>query len=299
MNHRAASDGRPLVEPLYHRWPSAPEAYDQPNQFLFGSRAGGRAADDARRPAHPARLRARLAARRAPGSTCSPGWSTTAAASCCCTATCRRIPVLAPAGAIVPLDGAAGPRQRPGEPVVARGAGGRRRRRVVHAGRGRRTADGIAPTPLTFSQATGTFTVGPATGSLDCLPGHAHVDRHVPGVRRLAGRVRRRRRRRLLRRATTASRSRSTTSRSARRSRSRSATTRSSRRTTSPAACSPCWTARRSATTSRPASSRSPRPTPRCRSASAHLQALHAGRAAGGSGRRAPPGPHLTPTSPE
>ena len=36
MNHRAAG-GRPLVEPLYHRWPDAAEAYDQPNQFLFGT----------------------------------------------------------------------------------------------------------------------------------------------------------------------------------------------------------------------------------------------------------------------
>ena len=87
MNHRAASEGRPLVEPLYHRWPSADEAYDQPQPVPVRQRAGGRAADDARRPAHPARLRPGLAARGHLGRRVHRASSTTAAASCCCTAT--------------------------------------------------------------------------------------------------------------------------------------------------------------------------------------------------------------------
>ena len=92
MNHRAASEGRPLVEPLYHRWPSADEAYDQPNQFLFGSELVVAPLTTPARPAHPARRPSGPGCPRARGSTCSPAWSTTAAASSCCTATCRPSP---------------------------------------------------------------------------------------------------------------------------------------------------------------------------------------------------------------
>lgn len=37
MNHRAASEGRPLVEPMYYEYPEVAEAYEVPNQYLFGS----------------------------------------------------------------------------------------------------------------------------------------------------------------------------------------------------------------------------------------------------------------------
>ncbi|MGM7423582.1 TIM-barrel domain-containing protein [Cellulosimicrobium sp. CpK407] len=37
MNVRAARAGVPLVQPLYHEWPEAPEAYRARNQYLFGS----------------------------------------------------------------------------------------------------------------------------------------------------------------------------------------------------------------------------------------------------------------------
>ncbi|GMA24016.1 hypothetical protein GCM10025864_17750 [Luteimicrobium album] len=37
MNHRAAFDATPLVRPLYHRWPGAAGAYGARNTFLFGS----------------------------------------------------------------------------------------------------------------------------------------------------------------------------------------------------------------------------------------------------------------------
>jgi hypothetical protein len=37
MNHRSASEGRPIVEPMYYEYPEVDEAYEVPNQYLFGS----------------------------------------------------------------------------------------------------------------------------------------------------------------------------------------------------------------------------------------------------------------------
>jgi alpha-glucosidase (family GH31 glycosyl hydrolase) len=37
MNHLAATEGRPLVRPLYHAWPEDPRAYRVPNEYLFGT----------------------------------------------------------------------------------------------------------------------------------------------------------------------------------------------------------------------------------------------------------------------
>ena len=37
MNHRAATDGLPLVRPMYHVHPDAEQAYEVPNQYAFGS----------------------------------------------------------------------------------------------------------------------------------------------------------------------------------------------------------------------------------------------------------------------
>ncbi|HKU10238.1 MAG TPA: TIM-barrel domain-containing protein [Sinomonas sp.] len=37
MNHRASAEGRPIVEPMYYEYPEADDAYEVPNQYLFGS----------------------------------------------------------------------------------------------------------------------------------------------------------------------------------------------------------------------------------------------------------------------
>ncbi len=37
MNWRAAREGKPLVQPMYYRYPETPAAYEVPNQFEFGS----------------------------------------------------------------------------------------------------------------------------------------------------------------------------------------------------------------------------------------------------------------------
>ncbi|KQY23470.1 glycoside hydrolase [Cellulomonas sp. Root485] len=166
MNHRAASEGRPLVEPLYHRWPSADEAYDQPNQFLFGSEL---VVAPLTTPADP---RTRLASVRAwlPAGTwvdLFTGVVYDGGRELLLHRDLTSIPVLAAAGAIVPLDGAPVPANDPVNPsalevLVVVGADGSFTL-VEDDG-----ADGIARTTLTYSQ--GTLTVAPPTGSVDCLP---------------------------------------------------------------------------------------------------------------------------------
>uniref|UniRef100_UPI0039F12184 glycoside hydrolase family 31 protein n=1 Tax=Sinomonas sp. G460-2 TaxID=3393464 RepID=UPI0039F12184 len=37
MNHRAFTEGRPIVEPMYYEYPEEGDAYEVPNQFLFGT----------------------------------------------------------------------------------------------------------------------------------------------------------------------------------------------------------------------------------------------------------------------
>ena len=37
MNHRAARDGAPLVQPMYWSHPEDADAYQVPNQFAFGT----------------------------------------------------------------------------------------------------------------------------------------------------------------------------------------------------------------------------------------------------------------------
>lgn len=167
MNHRAASDGRSLVEPLYHRWPSADEAYDQPNQFLFGSEL---VVAPLTTPADP---RTRLAAVRAwlPAGTwvdVFTGVVYDGGRELLLHRDLTSIPVLAAAGAIVPLDGATVPGNDPVNPaslevLVVVGADGSFTL-VEDDG----TDAGIARTGLTLSD--GTFTVHPATGSVAALP---------------------------------------------------------------------------------------------------------------------------------
>ena len=117
MNHRAASEGRPLVEPLYHRWPSADEAYDQPNQFLFGSELVVAPLTT------PADLRTRLASVRAwlPAGTwvdVFTGLVYDGGRELLLHRDLTSIPVLAAAGAIVPLDGAPVPGNDPANPAA-------------------------------------------------------------------------------------------------------------------------------------------------------------------------------------
>ena len=138
MNHRAAQGrlavGRAdvLVAPgIRGRLPGT-------EPVPLRHRAARRAHHHPDRPQPAARAASGRGCRRAPGSTSSPAWSTPAAGSSCCTATWPTIPVLARAGAIVPLAGAPVPGNSPENPdsfevLVVVGADG-----TLRADRGRR-----------------------------------------------------------------------------------------------------------------------------------------------------------------
>ncbi|WP_315095099.1 TIM-barrel domain-containing protein [uncultured Cellulomonas sp.] len=167
MNHRAAVEGRPLVEPLYHQWPSQAEAYDQPTQFLFGSSL---LVAPLTSPADPHTRLASVRAWLPAGAWVDvfTGLVYDGGRELLLHRDLSSIPVLAPAGAIVPLDAAAVPGNEPANPSALEVL-------VVVGADGSFTLveddeTGVARTPLTFTQGTGTLTVGPATGALGCVP---------------------------------------------------------------------------------------------------------------------------------
>jgi len=168
MNHRAAQ-GRALVEPLYHQWPDAPEAYDQPNQFLFGSEL---VVAPLTTPVDPHTLLAAVRAWLPAGTWVDvfTGVVYDGGREVLLHRDLSTIPVLAPAGAIVPLDDADVLANDPVNPaalevLVVVGADGSFTL-VEDDG----SDAGVVRTPLTFDQASGTFTVGAAVGELGCLP---------------------------------------------------------------------------------------------------------------------------------
>lgn len=174
-NRAAAVEGVPLVRPLYHEHPEAEQAYRYGHQYLFGPEL---MVAPVTSPADPVVTRAAV-----------PVWLPEGSWTDLFTGTVYDggrelvlhrglddVPVLARAGAIVPLagsddDAAPGP-GNPGELEV-----------LVVAGASHRTVldedddsgDGLDParwarTPLALDAAAGEFTVGPAQGHLGCLP---------------------------------------------------------------------------------------------------------------------------------
>ncbi|HYJ74667.1 MAG TPA: TIM-barrel domain-containing protein, partial [Kineosporiaceae bacterium] len=174
MNHRAAADGVPLVVPLYHRWPHDDQAYRHPTQFAFGTDL----------------LVAPITSPNDPRTTTGSvrAWLPDGVWVDVLTdlvydggrevvlhRDLAGIPVLAPAGGIVPLDAREVPSGDPVNPealevLVVAGADGSFEL-VEDDG----TGDGLDPatvvrTPIRYEQATGRVTVGPALGALSAIP---------------------------------------------------------------------------------------------------------------------------------
>jgi alpha-glucosidase (family GH31 glycosyl hydrolase) len=172
MNHRAATAGRPLVAPMYHLHSAAEVAYRVPNQYAFGTEL---LVAPITSPLDPITLLGSTRAWLPPG-TWVDLFTTTAyegdrelelhrdATS---------IPVLVRAGGIVPLtspsqDAAANPDSF--ELIVVPGADGRFDL-VEDDGSGGPTATiPTARTTITWEQASGTLTIGPAIGSSTGAP---------------------------------------------------------------------------------------------------------------------------------
>ncbi|MCR6493675.1 glycoside hydrolase family 31 protein [Cellulomonas sp. P24] len=169
MNHRAA-DGTPLVLPLYHRWPEHAQAYRVPNEYVFGSELVVAAITE---PADRRTLLGRVAAWLPEGR-----WVDLLTdlvydgdREIHLHRDLTSIPVLARAGAIVPLDGDQVPANEPVNPrhlevLVVVGADG-----AFDLVEDDGTRDGAASrTTIRFDQGAGTVTVLPPSGDVGHLP---------------------------------------------------------------------------------------------------------------------------------
>lgn len=162
MNHRAA-EGVPLVLPMYYAHPEVDQAYDVPNQFAFGTELVVAAVT---RPADDASLLGRAQAWLPPGTWVDVLSDLTYDGDrrVVLHRDLRTVPVLARAGALVPLDGAQVPGNEPVNPdhlevLVVVGADGAFDLLEDDGGTG-----GATTTPLRWEQAAGRFSAGPLDG---------------------------------------------------------------------------------------------------------------------------------------
>ena len=174
MNHRAARDGAPLVQPMYWLHPRDSLAYQVPNQFAFGTEL----------------LVAPITSPKDAGTQLGSVRAWLPAGSWIDLFTAlvydggrqvvlhrdlSQIPVLAAPGAIIPLSGDLIPGNSPDNPsalevLVVVGADGAFEL-IEDAGSGSGLEpETVARTPISFDQDSGTVTVGPASGALGCLP---------------------------------------------------------------------------------------------------------------------------------
>ncbi len=170
MNHRAAREGTPLVLPMYYDWPEANEAYEVPNQYLFGSEL---LVAPITRPAERSTLMGSVTAWLPAGTWVDlfTGRVYDGDRRLHLHRDLTTIPVLAPAGAILPLDGRTVPGNGTANPehlevVVVVGADGA----FDLVEDDDATTSEVTTTPLHFEQAAGRLTVGPAAGPRDELP---------------------------------------------------------------------------------------------------------------------------------
>jgi alpha-glucosidase (family GH31 glycosyl hydrolase) len=173
MNHRAAA-GEPLVQPMYWSHPTERDSYQVPNQFMFGTEL----------------LIAPITVPRDQGVQVGSvrawlpdgdwvdllnGLRYTGGRSVVMHRELSSIPVLAGAGAIVPLTAELIPGNATDNPaalevLVVIGADGSFEM-IEDDGTGSGLdEETVARTPISFDQASGSVTVGPTTGATACLP---------------------------------------------------------------------------------------------------------------------------------
>ncbi|MFY0407252.1 TIM-barrel domain-containing protein [Solicola sp. PLA-1-18] len=170
MNHRAAGQGRAIVEPMYHLHPAVDAAYEVPNQFAFGTEllvAPITSKHDVR--TQTGSVRAWL-----PSGTWVDvlgGQVYDGDREVVLHRGPDAIPVLAAPGAIVPLDGAGSPGNGTDNPasfevLVVVGADGAFE---LVEDDGRTPAQRLL-TPISLDQKSGVLSVGPSTGDRSCAP---------------------------------------------------------------------------------------------------------------------------------
>jgi len=173
MNHRAAA-GEPLVQPMYWSHPTDRDAYQVPNQFMFGTEllvAPITAPKD--QGVQVGSVRAWLP--EGVWVDLLSGLRYTGGRSVVMHRDLSSIPVLARAGAIVPLTAELVPGNATDNPsalevLVVIGANGSFDM-IEDDGTGSGLdEETVARTPILFVQASGSLTVGPAAGATGCLP---------------------------------------------------------------------------------------------------------------------------------
>jgi hypothetical protein len=167
MNHLAAQ-GTPLVRPMYWAYPERVEAYQVPNQYLFGTAL---LVAPITTPADPVSRLAAATAWLPPGEWTDvfSGRRYAGDRALVLHRELAEIPVLARAGAIVPLDAAPVPGNDPVNPaqldvLVVPGADGFFEL-IEDDGHG-----AVVVTPVRYDDAAGTVTVGPAQGAVRGVP---------------------------------------------------------------------------------------------------------------------------------
>lgn len=170
MNHRAATEGLPLILPMYYGFPEQTEAYQVPNQYQFGSQLMVAAITE---PADRSTGLAQVKAWLPEGTWVDvlTGLIYDGGRQIHLRRDLKSIPVLATAGAIIPLDGAKIPGNEPVNPehlelIVIVGADGHF---DLIEDDGKVTGS-VASTPFRYDQAQGSLVIGPVSGSANAAP---------------------------------------------------------------------------------------------------------------------------------
>ncbi len=172
MNHRAARDGAPLVQPLYWSYPEQPETYRLRNQFTFGTQL---LVAPITSPAQKTTLLGATTAWLPAGDWVDvfTGLRYAGGREITLHRNGSSIPVLAPAGAIIPLDAAALPGNGADLPSaleiwIVPGADGAFEL-IEDEGTGSGLDEsGVARTPISYSD--GEVRIGPVSRAIDGLP---------------------------------------------------------------------------------------------------------------------------------
>src|SRR6478609_1015033 len=174
MNHRAATEGRPLVEPMYWEHPECPAAYGVPNQYRFGTQLMVAPITD---PADPVTRMGSVTAWLPPGmwTDLFTGRRYAGDREIVLHRPLATLPVLAAAGALIPLDAATAPSDDPTNPaafevLVIPGADGAFEIVEDDGSGDGRDAGRMARTRLRYDDATRRLNIDPPPRRGDWLP---------------------------------------------------------------------------------------------------------------------------------
>lgn len=174
MNVRSARDGEPLVQPIYWKYPKIGSSFDYKNTYFFGDQLF---VVPMTTPRDKVTRRAGVECWVPPGRHVDifSGQIYDGNRTLKIFRQLDEYAVLALEGAIIPFDAADSPRSHSANPEelevkIVVGADGQFMLYEDNGmGAGLDTVE-WATTPIKYEQKTGTVTIGPATGDLDCLP---------------------------------------------------------------------------------------------------------------------------------